>query len=185
MIEFILGGARSGKSRLAEARAKVCAESNNEPHNKTVYYVATATADDDEMAQRIEHHQSRRPDHWHLIEEPFHLADVISSHNTPDRVILIDCLTLWLSNILCHEDSEKLLSEKQKLIEQLKQTQADIIMVSNETGLGVVPMGELSRRYVDEAGWLHQELAQLSDRVTLVIAGLEHTLKSPSQGSIR
>ena len=180
MIELILGGARSGKSRLAESRANTVAESNKESNNKSVYYLATATADDDEMKQRIWHHQSRRPVHWHLVEEPFHLADVIARHNQADVIILIDCLTLWLSNLLCHEDPERLLSEKQKFIEQLKQTQADIIMVSNETGLGIVPMGELTRRYVDEAGWLHQELAQISDRVTLVVAGLEQTLKSPS-----
>lgn len=183
MIELILGGARSGKSRLAESRVK--SKTNNANNDKTsVIYVATATAQDDEMAQRIEQHQQRRPEGWFLVEEPVHLADVLVRHNQSHNLILVECLTLWLSNLLCQSENspESLLlaTEKQKFLQQLKNSQADIILVSNETGLGVVPMGELSRRYVDEAGWLHQELAQISDRVTLVVAGLEQTLKATS-----
>jgi len=180
LIELILGGARSGKSRLAESRLK---NSANE-HKKNIIYVATATAQDNEMAERIVQHQHRRPREWLLVEEPVHLADVLAEHNQTNNIILIECLTLWLSNLLCHEDSqaERLLwaTERQKFIQQLQNSQADIILVSNETGLGVVPMGELSRRFVDEAGWLHQELAQISDAVTLVVAGLEQVLKSSS-----
>ena len=176
MIELILGGARSGKSRLAEARAQSMFQANN----KHLIYVATATAQDEEMSGRIMQHQQRRPEHWQLIEEPIHLADVLTIHNQPEKLLLIECLTLWLSNLLCHNDPAVFTMEKQKFIQQIQQSCADIILVSNETGLGVVPMGELSRRYVDEAGWLHQELAQISDRVTLVIAGLEQTLKAPN-----
>ena len=176
MIELILGGARSGKSRLAEARA----QSMFQATNKNLIYVATATAQDEEMSGRIAQHQQRRPEHWQLIEEPIHLADVLTMHNQPEKLLLIECLTLWLSNLLGQKDPAVFAQEKQKFIQQIQQSCADIILVSNETGLGVVPMGELSRRYVDEAGWLHQELAQISDRVTLVIAGLEHTLKAPN-----
>jgi adenosylcobinamide kinase/adenosylcobinamide-phosphate guanylyltransferase len=176
LIELILGGARSGKSRLAEARI-----TNNSPKN--VIYVATATAYDDEMQARIKHHQQRRPAHWLLIEEPLELGDIIQQNNQSDTVLLIECLTLWLTNLLCHDDSEQFARQKSHFIEQLQQTQATVILVSNETGMGVVPMGELSRRFVDEAGFLHQELAQLSERVTLVVAGLEHCLKQPDLSS--
>lgn len=177
MIELILGGARSGKSRLAESKVKTTAAATD----KTVIYLATATAQDDEMAERILHHQQQRPQHWQLIEEPLYLSKALAQHNQANKIILIECLTLWLSNLLCHSEPSLLSIEKMQFIEQVKQSQAEIIMVSNETGLGVVPMGELSRRYVDEAGWLHQELAKISDRVSLVVAGLEQTLKAPPQ----
>ena len=155
MIELILGGARSGKSRLAESRLK-----HSVTCGKTIVYIATATARDDEMAERIRQHQQRRPEGWLLVEEPILLADVMAKYNHNNHVLLIECLTLWLSNLLCQSESSLLVAEKQKFIHQLKNMKADIILVSNETGLGIVPMGELSRRYVDEAGWLHQELAQ-------------------------
>ncbi len=178
MIELILGGARSGKSRLAESRVIPADNREKIPYTNRIY-VATATAWDDEMRARISQHQKQRSEHWQLVEEPLELAAVLAKYNQPDSVLLIECLTLWLTNLLCHEDSDRFALERQQFIEQLQQTQADIILVSNETGMGVVPMGELSRRYVDEAGFLHQELAKLSDRVTLVIAGLEQTLKQP------
>ncbi len=181
MIELILGGARSGKSKLAESRLVSIASADfsvqNKSPQKKIIYVATATAYDHEMAERIKHHQQRRPVEWQLIEEPIHLAEVLNEHNQCHTIVLIECLTLWLTNLLCHTDTELFELEKEKFIKQLKKAQADIIIVSNETGMGVVPMGELSRRYVDEAGFLHQELAQISDRVSLVIAGLEQVLK--------
>ncbi len=176
MIELILGGARSGKSRLAESRIQLMSPKNN---GKKIIYVATATAQDNEMSERIQQHQKRRPEHWQLIEEPIYLANVLATHNQAGNVLLIECLTLWLSNLLCQDEPSIFTLERQNFIEQIQLSRADIILVSNETGLGVVPMGELSRRYVDEAGWLHQELAQISDRVTLVIAGLEYSLKAP------
>ena len=182
MIELILGGARSGKSRLAESRVSSSAHTKS-PRLKKIIYIATATADDNEMAERIKHHQQRRPAHWQLIEEPIKLAEILQANNQPDTILLIECLTLWLSNLLCHSDPDIFSVEKDKFVQQLQQSRADIIIVSNETGMGVVPPGELSRRYVDEAGFLHQQLAQLSDRVTLVVAGLEMALKKPQQGS--
>ena len=175
--ELILGGARSGKSRLAESHALSLFNRSKDLPKKMIY-VATAKAYDDEMAERIKHHQQSRDEQWQLIEEPVELAKILKEHDHKGSIILIECLTLWLTNLLCHSEANILNSEKQKFIQQLKSSHADIIMVSNETGMGVVPMGELSRRYVDEAGFLHQELAQLSERVTLVIAGLEQTLKS-------
>lgn len=178
MLELILGGARSGKSRVAELRARSVYAKKQSKHKKIVY-VATAQVYDDEMAERVKLHQQRRPDHWLLIEEPVKLSQVLKTHNQPDTIILIECLTLWLTNLLCDPDPDTFLNEKQKLLEQLAKSQTNIIMVSNETGLGVVPMGDLTRRFVDEAGLLHQTLAQMSQRVTLVVAGLEQTLKAP------
>ncbi len=175
MIELILGGARSGKSRLAESRIAEYSHNSGVP----VVYIATATDDDDEMKQRIARHKSRRPEHWIIVEEPIYLASVLAEYNRPNMLILIDCLTLWLSNLLCHSDPHLFSEQKQAMLTILQEHKASIFLVSNETGLGVVPMGELTRRFVDEAGWLHQELASISDRVTLVIAGLEHSLKSP------
>lgn len=174
MIQLILGGARSGKSRLAEQRASAS--------GKQVIYVATAqnldgANQDKEMAARIDHHQSRRPTHWQTEEEPVALANVLAQHNSPDTLILVDCLTLWVSNLLCLDNGSHFQEQKQALLHQLPELQCDLIMVSNETGMGVIPMGELTRRFVDESGWLHQDLATLADQVTLVVAGLPHQLK--------
>ncbi|RLU03710.1 MAG: bifunctional adenosylcobinamide kinase/adenosylcobinamide-phosphate guanylyltransferase [Ketobacter sp.] len=169
MIELILGGARSGKSRLAEKRALAS--------GKQVIYVATAQNLDGEMGARIDHHQSRRPASWTTVEEPVDLGQTLAKVDSPDTVILIDCLTLWVSNLLCLDNGSHFEKHKQALLAALPQLQSDLIVVSNETGMGIVPMGELSRRFVDESGWLHQELAALSDRVTLVVAGLPHQLK--------
>lgn len=145
---------------------------------KQVVYVATAQSYDNEMAERIEHHRSRRPTQWQTIEENIHLASVLKQQDQANRLILVDCLTLWLSNLLLHQDGAVFDQEKNALLKQLQAMQfGDVILVSNETGLGVVPMGELSRRFVDESGWLHQQLGQLAHRVTLVVAGLPHFLK--------
>jgi len=169
MIELILGGARSGKSRLAEQRAA--------SSNKSVVYVATAQNLDAEMAARIDHHQTRRPAHWSTVEEPVALADTLRQLDQPGRLILVDCLTLWLSNLLCLDSGKHCTEFKDDLLATLPALQCDLILVSNETGMGVVPMGELSRRFVDESGWLHQDIASLADRVTLVVAGLPLQLK--------
>jgi adenosylcobinamide kinase / adenosylcobinamide-phosphate guanylyltransferase len=178
LIELIIGGARSGKSRTAEARAQKIYADASLNYNQLLY-VATAQSLDKEMAERIKRHQQQRADHWQLIEEPLKLAQILAENDHSETIILIECLSLWLTNLLCHSDPELFEIEKQKLIQQLKHSQARVIIVSNETGLGIVPMGELNRRFVDEAGFLHQKLAQISERVTLVVAGLEHHLKAP------
>lgn len=169
MHELILGGARSGKSRLAEGLAT--------QSGLAVTYIATSQALDGEMAARIAHHRERRPAHWGLIEEPLALAQVLQEHAAPQRCLLVDCLTLWLTNLLMQDDARRLTAERDALLEALPRLPGRIILVSNETGLGVVPLGELSRRYVDEAGWLHQALAARCQRVVFTVAGLPMVLK--------
>jgi adenosylcobinamide kinase/adenosylcobinamide-phosphate guanylyltransferase len=169
MHQLILGGARSGKSRLAETLAVDTA--------LPVIYVATSQPQDGEMNARVALHRQRRPAHWGLIEEPIELARVLREHAAADRCLLVDCLTLWLTNLLMLEDPQRLALERDQLLETLATLPGEIIFVSNETGLGVVPLGELTRRYVDEAGWLHQALAERCQRVVLTVAGLPLTLK--------
>jgi adenosylcobinamide kinase / adenosylcobinamide-phosphate guanylyltransferase len=169
MLQLILGGARSGKSRLAEQIAK--------DSDLAVVYIATAQALDDEMQQRIEHHRQQRPEHWQVYEEPIYLADRLLQCDQPNQLILVDCLTLWLTNLLLSEDTTLLQQQTEKLLAVLAQLQAQVILVSNETGLGVVPMGEISRRFVDEAGRLHQALGQLAHKVTFCVAGFPMILK--------
>lgn len=169
MLELILGGARSGKSRLAE---KLASESG-----LAVTYIATSQALDGEMDARIQHHRERRPSTWGLVEEPLALALVLREHAAADKCLLVDCLTLWLTNLLMLDDPERLPAEREALLECLTALPGRIILVSNETGLGVVPLGELTRRYVDEAGWLHQALAERCQRVVFTVAGLPMVLK--------
>lgn len=170
MKQLILGGVRSGKSRLAERLAR---ESGHE-----VVYIATALyGRDAELDQRIQQHQERRPQGWYTLEAPYQLGRCMTEQDDPARCLVIECLTLWLTNLLVQEDPARLEEEREALITALANQKAQVILVSNETGLGVVPMGALSRRFVDEAGVLHQRLAALCDRVVLVAAGLPLCLK--------
>lgn len=176
MIELILGGARSGKSALAEQRA--------EASQFAVTYLATGEAKDAEMAERIAHHQARRPSGWTLIEEPLYLADMLRKHAAPGHCLLVDCLTLWLSNLLFAEGDkspgQKFAQEMAALLNALPQLPGHVILVSNEVGLGIIPLGEITRQFVDEAGRLNQRVAAIADRVTFVAAGLPLELKSPA-----
>ncbi|MEX6502594.1 bifunctional adenosylcobinamide kinase/adenosylcobinamide-phosphate guanylyltransferase [Pseudomonas zhanjiangensis] len=169
MHELILGGARSGKSRLAE---RLAAESG-----LAVTYIATSQALDGEMDARIAQHRARRPAHWALVEEPLQLARVLAEQAGEGRCLLVDCLTLWLSNLLMLDDEARLAAEREALLECLAGLPGRVILVSNETGLGIVPLGELTRRYVDAAGWLHQALAERCQRVLFTVAGLPMVLK--------
>lgn len=169
MRTLILGGARSGKSALAE---RLASESGRE-----VVYIATAQAGDAEMATRIAHHRSRRPQQWLCVEEPIRLADVLREHAREHRCILVDCLTLWLSNLLGGADEHAFERERACLLDALQALPGELLMVSNEVGLGIVPLGELTRRFVDEAGRLHQAIAAVSERVVFVAAGLPLILK--------
>jgi adenosylcobinamide kinase/adenosylcobinamide-phosphate guanylyltransferase len=171
MRELILGGARSGKSAYAE---KLADESGLEG-----VYIATAEALDSEMRARIEHHRGRRPEHWQLVEETLALADALKREAAPERCLLVDCLTLWLSNLLAAEQSDtaRFDHERSALLEGLPQLPGRVILVSNEVGMGIVPMGELSRRFCDESGRLHQAVAAQCERVTFVTAGLPMKLK--------
>ena len=166
---LILGGVRSGKSRLAE---RLATESQ-----LPVIYIATATGDDDEMRRRIAMHREHRPQHWQVIEEPLQLASVLHRYGSDRHCLLVDCLTLWLTNLLLHADPEYFDVERAALLETLPQVNGRLIMVSNETNMGITPMGELSRRYCDEAGRLHQEIAQICDQAILTVAGLPLILK--------
>lgn len=172
MKTLILGGVRSGKSRLAEGLAQ---ESGLQ-----VIYVATATAGDEEMGRRIEEHRRRRPAEWVTVEEPMRLAQALLAHARPDRCLLVECLTLWLTHLLCSAEAETLAREREALLAALPGLAGHVILVSNETGLGVIPVDALSRRYCDEAGVLHQRLAAFCDRVILTAAGLPLTLKGPA-----
>ena len=169
---LILGGARSGKSHYAEELAKTT--------NKEIIYIATAKILDHEIEQRVAHHQKNRPDTWKTIEEPLHLADTLSKYSSPDNVLLVDCLTMWVTNLLSEGNEAYLQTEVEKLLNIVENVPGTIIFVSNEVGMGIIPMGELTRKYVDEAGRLHQKLAQSIDSVTLMVAGLPLSIKAPS-----
>ncbi|MFY9180293.1 MAG: bifunctional adenosylcobinamide kinase/adenosylcobinamide-phosphate guanylyltransferase [Venatoribacter sp.] len=172
-IHLILGGARSGKSRFAEQRVQLLEQQTQ----AKVVYVATALALDAEMGQRIEHHQKQRPKHWQTLEATLHLSEALAQINqsNPNAIVLIDCLTLWLSNCLLAEGQWPL--QKQKLLEYLKRTKQPVFLVSNEVGSGIVPLGEITRRFVDEAGRLHQDIAAIASQVSLVVAGIPLAIK--------
>ncbi|MEY8200736.1 MAG: bifunctional adenosylcobinamide kinase/adenosylcobinamide-phosphate guanylyltransferase [Colwellia sp.] len=183
MIHFVLGGARSGKSRFAEQQALKLSVKQSQQ----AVYIATATAIDAEMDNRIVQHQNDRGtqgDSWQLIECPLALSETLTDLDN-NNVYLLDCLTLWLNNQLyaVHEESraqqgQHLQTEIDILTARLAAINADIIIVSNEIGLGVVPMGESTRLYVDYCGWLNQKVAEVSDKVTLVTAGIPLCIKS-------
>ncbi len=196
MIHFVLGGARSGKSRFAQNLVEAMA-------GNTVY-IATATEIDGEMSQRIRRHQQDRPSHWATIECPTKLAQLFENELTFEQEnppscpqnILIDCITLWVNNVLYQASQKQLENEDldtymQQCIDGLclaigaftKRQQGlgndvNVVIVSNEVGLGIIPLGQVSRQFVDYAGWANQALACLADRVDFIAAGLPLSLKS-------
>lgn len=170
MKEFVMGGARSGKSALAQQRAL--------ESGLNVIYLATAQANDEEMVARIARHRAERPAEWGLVEEPLALADALKAHAAPHHCLLVDCLTLWLSNLLIAGE-EQLDRETRRLLDTLPSLPGSVVLVSNEVGQGIVPTNPLARRFRDEAGRLHQAVASCCDRVTFVIAGLPLILKDP------
>ncbi len=181
---LVFGGARSGKSGFAERIAQQWSESE-----KRVIYVATANASTDpEMQARIAHHQSQRPAHWTTVEQKLELGAVIEKYSQPDTVVLIDCLTVWLSNCLFAEATEfpeigiitppaTFTQQRRALLDALAQAKGDVILVSNEVGMGIVPMGAISRWFVDEAGRLNQAVATICEQAVWVAAGLPLYLK--------
>ncbi len=186
-IHLILGGARSGKSSFTEKQAKYYEENEQ----AQVYYLATAQSLDNEMTARITRHQQQRPEQWNLVESPVELANAIKKlirkHQNLCKTpitILVDCLTLWLSNCLCSPGKDSWLNEKKALlnllIEYEHSNEVNILLVSNEVGHGIVPLGELSREFVDQSGWLHQEIAEIATNVNFIMAGIALPLKSQS-----
>jgi adenosylcobinamide kinase / adenosylcobinamide-phosphate guanylyltransferase len=172
MNTFILGGVRSGKSRYAEQLARSAA--------KRITVIATASAQDEEMAARIEAHRRRRPTEWRVIEEPTRLAEALRTAARPEALLIVDCLTLWLSNLLCGDDAAAVERETSDLLETLAELPGDCVLISNEVGLGIVPASALARRFGDDAGVLHQRLASRCDRVVLMVAGLPLEVKGPA-----
>jgi len=181
MAELILGGARCGKSALGEMRAR--------ESSLRVVYIATAEAQDAEMTRRIAHHRARRPAGWGLVEAPLQLADTLRQHAAPDTCLLVDCLTLWLSNLFfagraaTQAEAEEAVdcplldTQIQSLIDALPTLPGRILLVSNEVGWGIVPMQAVSRLFADQQGRLNQRIAAVCERVTLVAAGLPLELK--------
>jgi len=168
-VTLILGGARSGKSRRAEALA--CSS------DMPVIYVATSPEMKEDMAwqQRIEQHRLHRPQHWQTIEEPLALVDVLRDEKYKGNLLLVDCLTLWLSNLLLAEKNIEM--ETAQLCEALEQCVNPVILVSNEVGMGLVPETPLGREFRDVQGRLNQAVAAVVDRVEFVAAGLPICLK--------
>lgn len=170
---LILGGARSGKSAYAErlASALEC----------PVTYIATAQVYDDEFAARIAHHQVRRPSHWQLVEAPFNLGQTLRTHDAAETCLIVDCLTLWLAQCICPDcDKPEQLdwqAEKQALLDALPALQARVLLVSNEVGMGIVPLGEINRQFQDAQGRLNQAVAAVADQVSFIAAGLPLKLK--------
>ncbi len=187
-IHLILGGARSGKSAYAE---KLAIESD-----LPVTYIATAQIYDDEFKARVQHHKDRRPENWKLVEEPYYLSNVlkyssleanihaasgVSKNARNIQCVIVDCLTLWLAQCICPEcappDGVDWQSEREKFLAILPKLQGNIILVSNEVGMGIVPLGEINRQFQDEQGRLNQAVAAIADKVTFVAAGLPLKLK--------
>ncbi|NMV37549.1 bifunctional adenosylcobinamide kinase/adenosylcobinamide-phosphate guanylyltransferase [Ralstonia insidiosa] len=185
-LTLVLGGARSGKSHHAEQLALQCAG--------PVTYVATAGEGDEEMQLRVALHRARRPEHWGLVEEPVRLAEALYTHAQHGGCVLVDCVTLWLNNLLFSEHHaypdtglitppEAWTTEIDALLTALPLLPGEVILVSNEIGLGVVPMGAVTRFYVDELGRLNQRLAALADNVHLLVAGIPMVVKGPALGT--
>ena len=172
-VTLVLGGARSGKSAWAESLIEQ--QMDNVWDGAT--YLATATAEDAEFAARIIEHRKRRGKHWHTVQEPLQIADALKKHANPMRPILVDCLTLWLSNLMLNE--RDVTRELSRLVKHLNDLAGPVVFVSNEVGLSIVPDNALARVFRDHAGRLNQQLAAIADCVVFITAGLPMTLKSP------
>ncbi|WP_035485663.1 bifunctional adenosylcobinamide kinase/adenosylcobinamide-phosphate guanylyltransferase [Geminicoccus roseus] len=166
-LELVLGGARSGKSRHAES---ACLASGLAP-----VYVATSQVLDAEMANRVARHRAERDPRWTTVEEPLALAGCLQRHAAPETVVLVECLTLWLTNLMVAEQDVPAASDE--LVAILPGLPGRVVLVSNEVGQGIVPMNAMARAFVDHAGRLHQRIAAIAATVTLVTAGIPWELK--------
>ncbi|MBN8997572.1 MAG: bifunctional adenosylcobinamide kinase/adenosylcobinamide-phosphate guanylyltransferase [Rhizobiales bacterium] len=164
---LVIGAQRSGKSRKAE---EIVSSAGGE-----LVYLATATAGDAEMAERIATHRARRGGDWRTVEEPLDLPGILDREALPGRAVLVDCLTLWLSNLFGAE--RDIVHETDRLVAALQRTACPVVLVSNEVGAGIIPMNALARRYADAAGILNQRVAAACDRVILMAAGIALPIK--------
>jgi adenosylcobinamide kinase/adenosylcobinamide-phosphate guanylyltransferase len=171
-ITLVLGGARSGKSSFALEYV--------EKSYKSYMFLATAEVLDDEMAHRVELHRKARGPKWQVREEPLEIAQVLAPGNCDVEAVLIDCTTIWLSNVLLQKGADQVPTYENALIEALARSDQSVIIVSNEVGSGIVPEHPLGRQYRDMAGSLNQKMAAAADRVFLVVAGLPVQLKPSS-----
>ncbi len=165
---LVLGGVRSGKSGLAERLAAL---------DSRVCYLATASAGDQEMAERIRRHRARRPADWALVEEPVALGRVMAERADDAPTLLVDCMSLWLGQLLAAGDDAVFQRERHAFVDAVPAYPGGVVIVSNEVGLGTIGMDPLTRRFADELGWLNQDLAQHCDTVVLTVAGLPQVLK--------
>lgn len=165
-VTLVLGGARSGKSAYAEALVAQAAKP---------LYLATAEALDAEMAERVRRHRERRGPRWATVEEPIALVPALKQHVRPDRPVVVDCLTLWLSNLMAAGRDVGV--ETARLVENLAAPAGPVVLVANEVGLGIVPETPLGREFRDHAGRLNQAVAAVAERVVFVVAALPLVLK--------
>jgi adenosylcobinamide kinase/adenosylcobinamide-phosphate guanylyltransferase len=173
MIELFIGGCRSGKSATALHHA-------NQMGARRKIFIATCRPLDAEMDARIKRHRRERDKSWETFEEPIEIAALIREHNAPRSVILVDCLTLWLTNlILADADDDAVRQRIEMLQTALSEARGPVLLVANEVGLGIVPDNAMSRRFRDWAGSLNQEMARGAQRVVLTVAGIPVSIKPP------
>jgi adenosylcobinamide kinase/adenosylcobinamide-phosphate guanylyltransferase len=168
-IILVTGAARSGKSQYAERRASEIGERR--------LYLATAEAKDEEMAERIAEHRKRRGRDWTTIEQPLELAEAIAAQRGRIDCVVVDCLTLWISNLLMARDAKHAMEKVEELIQALPTLDFSIVFVTNEVGWGIVPDNPLARKFRDLTGWTNQRIAQVADEVVLMVAGVPLTVK--------
>lgn len=167
---FITGGTRSGKSRFALDYAN--------RHFSKRLYLATCEVLDEEIAERVENHKKMRGPEWKTVEEPIEIIDKINEYGDRVEAILLDCITLWLSNLLMRQNSDvKIMDELDRFIKTIKQNQTSFIIVSNEVGMGIVPADSLGRRFRDLQGMANQKIAEAAETVILMVSGIPMILK--------
>ncbi|MCK5695600.1 MAG: bifunctional adenosylcobinamide kinase/adenosylcobinamide-phosphate guanylyltransferase [Desulfobacula sp.] len=175
-IIFVIGGCRSGKSSFALYQANRVQANRAKGRDK--YFIATSVPSDSEMEKRVEKHQKERGEGWHTIEEPVRIHEKISQYAPKAGVILVDCLTLWASNLLFHSYDQAQIDEAIKQLENsLGQCECPIFLVSNEVGCGIVPENKFARQFRDIAGFVNQKIAKIADKVVMMVAGIDVQIK--------
>lgn len=169
-MHLILGGNRSGKSAYAESIAQ--------QHPGSVKLIVTAEITDAHMRQRVAEHEQRRPKHWQVLEEHICLAQCLQKHAEASTLILVDCLTLWLFNLMHTQTDQILAQQKQEFLHLLPRLSGKVLLINNEINLGVVPGDSQNRKFCDQIGLLNQAVAAIADKVEWVVAGLPISLKS-------